>query len=192
MGGVELTGQKEFLEVFGGITVSQIVYVIMAIVFLVLVYRKVSDYLYKRHDAEQEKDKQLKETLEAVSHYPEYRKQSMEIQQQLTKEMKEIKDTLKNHTERLEKMENDSKKREVNKLRETLLQNYKYYTSKEKNPMQAWTKMESEAFWDLFTDYEDMGGNGYMHTVVQPAMLLLTVIEINDVEGISELMKNRK
>jgi excinuclease ABC subunit B len=82
-----LTGSNEFLAVFGNITVAQLVYIIMAIVFLILVYRKVGDYLYKRHDAEQEKDKQLKEALEAASHYPEYRKQSLEIQQQLTKEM---------------------------------------------------------------------------------------------------------
>lgn len=187
-----MAGSNEFLEVFGHITLAQVVYVIMAIVFLVLVYKKVSDYLIKRHDAEQEKDKHLKEALEAVGKYPEYRKQSVEIQKQLTKEIQEIKCALEDHTKRLDKMEKDSKKREVNKLRETLLQNYKYYTSKEKNPMQSWTRMESEAFWDLFTDYEDMGGNGYMHTVVQPAMLLLNVIEINDIENISELMKTRK
>lgn len=187
-----MTGQKEFLEVFGSVTISDVFTIVLAIVFLVLIYRKVSDYLLKRHDAEQEKDQKLKETLEAVSKYPEYRKQSMEIQQQLTKEMQEIKVTLDEHTKRLEKMENDSKKRELNKLRDCLLQNYKYYTNKEKNPMQAWTKMESEAFWDLFGDYEDMGGNGYMHTIVQPSMQLLTVIDINDVEGISELMRNRK
>ena len=187
-----MSGSKEFLELFGNITVSQVVYVVMAIVFLIMVYRKVSDYLYKRHDAEQEKDKRIKEALEAASHYPEYRKQSMEIQQQLTKEMQDIRLALEDHTKRLEKMENDSKKRELNKLYDTLLQSYKYYTSKEKNPMQAWTRMEAKAFWDLFKDYEDMGGDGYMHTVVQPPMQLLTIIEMNDVEGISELMRNRK
>lgn len=187
-----MTGSKEFLEVFGNITLAQVVYVIMAIVFLFLVYKKVSDYLIKRHDTEQEKDKHLKEALEAVGKYPEYRRQSVEIQKQLTKEIQEIKDTLEEHTKRLENMEKDARKREINKLRETLLQNYKYYTSKEKNPMQAWTKMESEAFWDLFADYEDMGGNGYIHTVVQPAMLLLNVVEIGDMEHISELMKTRK
>ena len=187
-----MSGSKEFLELFGNITVSQVVYVIMAIVFLIMVYRKVSDYLYKRHDAEQEKDKRVKEALEAASHYPEYRKQSMEIQQKLTQEMKDINATLEDHTKRLAKMENDIKKRETNKLRDTLVRNYTYYTNKEKNPLQAWTKMESEAFWDLFSDYEDMGGDGYMHTVVQPAMLQLHVVDINDVEGVSELMRNRK
>lgn len=187
-----MIGSNEFLKVCGNITVAQVFYVIMAIVFLVLVYKKVSEYLIKRHDAEQEKDKHLKEALEAVGKYPEYRKQSVEVQKQLTKEMQEIKNVLGDHTQRLEKMEQDARKREVNKLRETLLQNYKYYTSKEKNPMQSWTKMESEAFWDLFTDYEDMGGNGHIHTVVQPAMLLLNVIDIGDMEHISELMKTRK
>ena len=37
--------------------------------------------------------------------------------------------------------------------------------------------MESEAFWELFREYEDAGGNGYMHTEVLPAMELLTVVE---------------
>lgn len=38
--------------------------------------------------------------------------------------------------------------------------------------------MEAEAFWELFSDYEEAGGNGYMHTVVQPAMNRLTVIDL--------------
>ena len=187
-----MTGSKEFLTVFGGLTLANLVQIVLACVFLFMVYKKVSDYLIKRHDAEQEKDKQVKEALDAARKYPEYRKQSMEIQHQITKEMQDIKTTLEEHTKRLEKMENDSKKRELNKLRNTLLQNYKYYTSADKNPLQAWTKMESEAFWDLFGDYEDMGGNGYMHSEVMPAMQLLTVVDVTDTDGISELMRNRK
>ena len=38
--------------------------------------------------------------------------------------------------------------------------------------------MESEAFWDLFKEYEEADGDGYMHTEVQPAMNLLTVLEM--------------
>lgn len=37
--------------------------------------------------------------------------------------------------------------------------------------------MEAEAFWGLFRDYEEAGGNGYMHSVVQPAMTELIVRE---------------
>lgn len=187
-----MTGLEEFLKMFGNLTVANVIYIVMAIIFLILVYRKFSDYLIKRHDAEEEKDKQVKEALEAVSKYPEYRRQSVEIQQKLESEMQEIRNAIEEHTKRLEKMENDSKKREINKLRNTLLQNYKYYTDKTKNPLQAWTKMESEAFWDLFSDYEDMGGDGYMHTEIQPKMQLLTIVEMNDTDGISELMQTRK
>lgn len=38
--------------------------------------------------------------------------------------------------------------------------------------------MEAEAFWELFRDYEDAGGDGYVHTEVQPAMERLTVLEV--------------
>ena len=38
--------------------------------------------------------------------------------------------------------------------------------------------MESEAFWELFREYEEAGGNGYMHTEVLPAMQRLNIIEV--------------
>ena len=106
--------------------------------------------------------------------------------------MQEIRYAIKEHTERLTKMENDSKKRELNTLRDRLLQSYRYYADKTKNPLQAWTEMEAEAFWNLFADYEEMGGNGYMHSTVQPAMQLLSVIPIHETDSISELMDSRK
>lgn len=187
-----MTGLEEFLKMFGNLTVANVIYIVMAIIFLILVYRKFSDYLIKRHEAEQEKDRQIKEALDAAKEYSKYREEDIKSQQKMETDMQELKAAVEEHTKRLEKMENDSRKREINKLRNTLLQNYKYYTDKTKNPLQAWTKMESEAFWDLFGDYEDMGGNGYMHTEVQPKMQLLTIIEMNDADGISELMQTRK
>ena len=63
-------------------------------------------------------------------------------------------------------MENDLKRRERNKLRARLLQSYRFYTNPERNPSQSWTRMEAEAFWELFRDYEDANGNGYIHTEV--------------------------
>ena len=186
-----MTGLDEFLKVFGNLTVANVIYIVMAIIFLVFVYRKFSDYLIKKHDAEEKKDNQLKEALEAVSKYSKYHEQDVASQERLEHDMQEIKLAIEEHTKRLEKMESDSRKREINKLRNTLLENYKYYTDKTKNPLQAWTRMESEAFWDLFGDYEDMGGDGYMHTEVQPKMQLLTIIEVNDADGISELMRTR-
>ena len=109
--------------------------------------------------------------LEEVAKYPQYREQSRKIQQEFRKEIDGIKEILKDMQEKQER-------RERNKLRDKLLQSYRYYTDKEKNPSQTWTRMESEAFWELFRDYEDAGGDGYIHSVVQPAMNLLTIIDI--------------
>ena len=50
----------------------------------------------------------------------------------------------------------------------------------------------TEAFWELFKEYEDAGGDGYIHTVVQPAMNLLKVIDIEDAVSVLRLTNNRK
>ena len=124
--------------------------------------------------------------------YPEYRQQSIKIQEKLESEIQELRKAQDEHTCRLLQMEENSQRRERNKLRDRLLQNYRYYTSKEHNPCQEWTRMESETFWECFADYENMNGNGYMHSVVQPEMNLLGIIEMDDASGIAELMHSRK
>ena len=114
------------------------------------------------------------------------------IQEKLESEIQELRKAQDEHTCRLLQMEENSQRRERNKLRDRLLQNYRYYTSKEHNPRQEWTRMESETFWECFADYENMNGNGYMHSVVQPEMNLLGIIEMDDTSGIAELMHSRK
>jgi hypothetical protein len=53
---------------------------------------------------------------------------------------------------------------------------YRFHTSLEKNPEQEWTEVEAEVFWNLFNDYEKLGGNGFMHNTVKPAMKKLKVV----------------
>ena len=187
-----MLGIEAFEKVFGNITILSTLQFVLAVVFIVLVYKKISDYLLKSHDEKKERDKELKEALEAVKKYPEYRKQSLDIQKDLDYKIKYLQDAQQDIVARIDKMEQNFMKTERNRLRENIISSYRYYTNKEKNPMQAWTRMESEAFWDLFGDYEDMGGNGYMHTEVQPKMQLLTVVEMDDANGISELMQARQ
>lgn len=182
---------EAFLEVFGGLTVANVVQIILAVAFLIYVGKKIRDYLIKRYEAEQEKDKKLHEALESVRKYPEYRKQSIAIQQKLEGEIQSIRQAQEENVRRLDEMEKSTQRRERNKLRDRLLQNFRYFTSKEKNPMQAWTRMESEAFWELFKDYEEAGGNGYVHSEVQPTMNLLELVEMDDTERVTQLMKSR-
>lgn len=173
-----MTGLDEFKEVFGSITVLSVVEFALAILFCYLIYRKVSKYLIGRYEAVKKKDEQLKIALDAVSKYPEYRAQSIKIQKELQSEIDALRSAQNEQIDRLKKMEDDHTRRERNRLRDRLLQSYRYYTDPACNPAGVWNSMEAEAFWEMFSDYEDAGGDGYMHSDVQPAMNLLKVVEI--------------
>ena len=197
-----MKGLEEFLKLFGEVTISDVAVVIMALGFMTLVYKRVKKYFddkitaqNERAAAEKRRDEKIEEALCAVRKYPEYRQQSIKIQELLEREnqetrqqslkiqslleeeIQELRVMIQEDKDRLINIEQQEKRRECNKLRDMLLQNYRYYTNKERNPSQTWTKMESEAFWELFRDYEDLGGNGYMHSEVQPAMERLIVVE---------------
>lgn len=179
-----MIGLNEFLELFGDITILQLVWFILAVVFVVASYRKFRDYLIKKHENEKVKDDKINKALAATEKYPEYRRQSLEIQKMLKDEIQDLRrnqEALTNSQnkimERLASMEERTDRRDRNKIRDILLQNYRYYTNKETNPTQSWTRTESETFWELFRDYEEAGGNGYMHDDVMPSMQKLMVID---------------
>lgn len=175
-----MTGLEEFKKMFGSITVLNAVEIILAAVFLYLLYRQVSKFIIGRHEAQEEKDEQLKTALDAVSKYPEYRAQSIKVQKELQAEIDALKSAQSEQISRLKKMEDDQTRRERNRLRDRLLQSYRHYTDPAYNPSGSWNRMEAEAFWEMFSDYEDAGGDGYMHSIVQPAMNLLKIVEIGD------------
>lgn len=183
---------EQFLKIAGNVTVEWIVIAIAAIVFLVKIYRKVEEYFSKKAIAEREKDGRIHKVIEQVEQYPKWRQQSLEIQRQFTDAINELKESQERQNARLEKMEKDGQQRELNKLRDRILQSYRYYTSIEKNPLKSWSVMEADAFWRMFGDYEDLGGNGYVHSDVQPAMNSLLVVQMDDTERICELMHSRK
>ena len=172
-----MTGLNNFINLFGQDTLSTVVELVLAGVFLYLIYKTVRDFLIERYEAEKARDQRINEALDAVHKYPEYRAQSIKIQQTLENEIQNIRKTMERYQARLDSVEETNKRRECNKLRDRLLQSYRYYTNEETNPSKSWTQMEAEAFWGLFRDYEEAGGNGYMHSVVQPAMTELIVRE---------------
>ena len=130
---------------------------------------------------------------------PGYRQQSLEIQKQLKGADEKILETCKKIQDgvdktqealniRLDKLED----RERNALRAKILEMHRLFTSKKKNPMQAWTEMERDAFNDLITDYESLNGNGHVHTVVIPEMNMLRVILMTDINALAELFHSRE
>lgn len=76
----------------------------------------------------------------------------------LTDKVNEIADTLSV----MQKKDNETKLKE---LKGSLIRYYHKYTD-----IGEWSKLEKDAFWDLFDDYEKRGGDGYIHTIVEPAM----------------------
>ena len=179
-----MTGLEQFNQFFGDITLRTLLGFALAIYFVFYISKQVKEYLLekqkhelKKAEIEQKRDKDLAEALEGVRQYPKYRQQSIEIQHKLEDENCEVRKEIKDLATRIEKMEEDTKRRERNKIRNTLMQNYRYYTNPETNPTHSWTRTERDTFWSLFKEYEENGGDGDMHTIVQPAMERLIIVE---------------
>lgn len=187
-----MKGADAFVEIFGSITIEYVLTFVFAVLFARAMYKRFSEYLIKRAKEHEQRDMDLKEALSAVREYPKYRKQSLDIQAAFTKQIQELQNAQKDQMSALNELREELRRRDENKIRDMLLRSFHYYTSLEKNPTLRWTTMESETFWKLFDEYERAYGNGYMHTKVQPAMLALGVVDIEDADAVAELMKTRK
>lgn len=135
---------------------------------------------------------------EAVGHYPEYREQSLRIQQQLQEAdtgildvCKAIKDDVVANRAMLDSRLKSLENREKNALREKIYHLWRTFTDLNLNPMQAWTDMERHSFNELVRDYESLGGNDYVHKVIIPAMARLNVVYMEDLDAVKELFESR-
>lgn len=181
-----------FLEMFGSLRLGTVVVVIAATVFMWKIYQKVTEYFKEKYEMESEKENEMKNILSQVQQYPKWREQSIERQKEFSEEINDLRNTQKEIIKELKDIEERRKKTKRNELRDRLLQSYRYYTSRDKNPMLSWSEMEADAFWKMFGDYEEADGDGHMHTKVQPEMRSLNVILMHEDEKLSELMQSRK
>lgn len=136
---------------------------------------------------------------ESVSHYPEYRAQSLAIQQQLRETdtgildvCKAIKDEVQTNRNLLDTRLKSLESREKNALRDKIYKHWRNFTNINLNPRQAWTDMEQHTFMELVRDYESLGGNDFVHKVILPEMSRLDVIYYaDDLDAIKELFDSR-
>jgi uncharacterized protein (DUF3084 family) len=188
----------EFIQLFGKIPLSTAIVFIVAISFLVVTCSKVYKFIIKTHDSLQEKNQALDDLKKDVRELKEHTaskeqwKELKEKQINLEEILNQILETQKVLVEKQQTFEEENHSHNVNRLRDRLLQSYRYYTSEVKNPMLAWTEMEKEAFDNLLADYYAQGGNSFVHTKVDPEMASLEVISITDSERMAELSKSRK
>jgi hypothetical protein len=141
----------------------------------------------------------VKALEDAVSRYPEYRAQSLQIQQQLQAAdtgildvCKAIKDDVAANREMLDSRLKSLESREKNALRDKIYKHWRTFTNINLNPRQAWTDMEQHTFMELVKDYESLGGNDFVHKVILPEMSRLDVIYYtDDLDAIKELFDSR-
>lgn len=186
-----MKGMDAFLTLFGDITVSKIVVFIAAIIFLFSIYKEVKKYIGAKIKEQQEKTKQEDEYKKKINDawnetqkYPMYRAQSIQIQNDLESKINDVKDEesnimkeIKKISDRIAKMEESTRERDKNKLRDLLINYYRHYANPKTNPSQSWTDMEKMSYDALLKDYEELGGNDYIHSTVDPAMKALNVID---------------
>ena len=158
--------------------------------------KKIINNLILRMDSQEQNIKKLQEI---VDNLPKYREQSLQIQAELKEadvSVKGLCETIKNEVveNRKEVMQklNRLEEREKNALRAKILEEHRFYTDEQRNPLKAWSEMEEHSFRKLVEDYEALGGNDYVHEIVLPDMNLLDVISMQDSIRLKELYDSRK
>lgn len=144
--------------------------------------RKAQEKLMQDNESRDEKIKALEESdkkLEKVD------KDILELCREIQVDVKQNRIDV---IAKLERLEN----RERNALRAKILDEYRLYTDESRNPMLAWSEMEEHSFFKLVEDYEALGGNDYVHSVVIPEVSELNVIPMSNLNRLKELYDSRK
>lgn len=99
-------------------------------------------------------------------------KQSIRHDEFIRKDLKNLADTVNGIATTLDKMQKKDNETKLKELKDSLIGYYNKYRT-----IGEWSKLEKEAFWDLFEDYESRGGDGYIHSIVEPVMRELKEID---------------
>lgn len=99
-------------------------------------------------------------------------KQSIRHDELIKKDILNLTDMVNDIANTLSQMQEKENETKLKELKGSLIR----YYNKFKN-IGEWSKLEKDAFWDLFDDYEKRGGDGYMHSIVEPVMRELEEID---------------
>lgn len=99
-------------------------------------------------------------------------KQSIIHDERIKEDLKKVSNKVDAIAITLNNMQQASNITEMKKLKEKLVSYYNKYKNSD-----GWTSMDKDVFWDLFEEYEKLGGNSYVHTIIEPVMRELKVID---------------
>ena len=183
-----MDSHEAFLQVFGDIRITDILIFILALGYIIPQLKKAILWLkgYLRQTDRQEA------ALGNAEKLGDYHQQSIDIRNKLQEQIEDLQKAINGIIERLDRRDELDRVRRMNKTRSQLIQMFQFYGSDEHNPQKAWTAMEADAFWKNFQDYEEDGGDGYVHTDVEPVMRSLKEIPMAEQEEIVRLMQSRR
>lgn len=107
----------------------------------------------------------LNELTSLQKQQEEDRKQSIRHDENIRNDLQNLANTVDGIAATLHAMQEKENETELKRLKDTIVRYYNKYKD-----IGKWSKLEKDAFWDLFEDYEDRGGDGYIHTIVEPIM----------------------
>jgi F0F1-type ATP synthase membrane subunit b/b' len=187
-----MLGLNETKDIFGALTVGFIIELALAGVFIWIVYNKLKTKIIGSYKEREQQKSDIKKALDGAEAVPTLKTELKSSEDRIIDLCQTIQDGVNENqrilNERLDRLEN----RERNDLRTKILDMHRLFTSKKKNPLQAWSEMERDAFNDLIADYEELNGNGHIHTVVIPDMHKLRVIPMTDLKSLAELFHSRE
>lgn len=99
-------------------------------------------------------------------------KQSIRHDQMIKEDLSNLTDTVNGIAKTLDEMQQKDNETKLKELKSSLVRYYNKYKD-----IGEWSKLESDAFWDLFYDYESRGGDGFVHSIVEPVMRELREVD---------------
>ena len=99
-------------------------------------------------------------------------RQSIRHDEKIREDLRILSGTVNGIAANLEDMQRKNNETKVKELKNTLINYYNKY-----RVIGEWSKLEKDAFWSLFEDYEARGGDGFIHTIVEPVMRNLKEVD---------------
>ncbi len=99
-------------------------------------------------------------------------RQSIRHDEMIKSDISSLTDSINGIANTLSDMQAKENETKLKEIKGSLIRYYNKYKD-----IGIWSKLEKDAFWDLFDDYEKRGGDGYIHSIVEPVMRELTEVE---------------
>lgn len=99
-------------------------------------------------------------------------RQSIRHDEMIKNDLLSLTNTVNGIADTLSEMKAKENETKLKELKDSLIRYYNKYKN-----IGEWSKLEKDAFWDLFEDYENRGGDGYIHSIVEPVMRELREID---------------